>query len=188
MRITGGSAKGRLIISPKGLNVRPTSDKVREAIFDITGQDLTGIMILDLFAGVGSFGLEALSRGATGAVLIDNSDYSINLIKKNLDLCGYTDICSVLKKNLKNGISGVSRLARHNFGMVFLDPPYRKGLIPFLLKSLSTEINLSNKAQVIIESSRKEHFSSSEGGLEMVDTRIYGDTKLSFYIYRGYNE
>ena len=185
MRITGGLAKGRLIISPKGLNVRPTSDKVRETIFNVAGQDLTGVMAIDLFAGTGSLGLEALSRGATKAVFIDNSSYSINLIKKNLALCGYTDISTVLKRDLKKGLYGVSRLARDSFGMVFLDPPYRKGLIPFLLKTLPVAINLSNNAQVIVESASDEYFSTSEGGLEMVDSRIYGDTKLSIYIYKG---
>jgi 16S rRNA (guanine966-N2)-methyltransferase len=84
MRITGGEVRGRRLESPKGMAIRPTSDRVREAIFNIIGQDLSGLNVLDLFAGTGSLGIEALSRGALHALFVDNSQKSINLIKKNL--------------------------------------------------------------------------------------------------------
>ena len=81
MRITGGQAKNRVLASPKGLKIRPTTDQVREAIFNIIGQDLSGLKVLDLFAGTGSLGLESLSRGALSALFIDSSQQSLDLIK-----------------------------------------------------------------------------------------------------------
>ena len=89
MRITGGQAKGRLLAPLKGLRIRPSSDKVREATFNLLGQEFKGLNVLDLFAGTGSFGIEALSRGALWALFIDHSRYAINLIKKNLKRYNY---------------------------------------------------------------------------------------------------
>ena len=89
MRITGGQTKGRLLAPLKDIQIRPSSDKVRESIFNIIGQDITDQKVLDLFAGTGSLGIEALSRGAIGALFIDNSPQCIKLIEKNLKLCGY---------------------------------------------------------------------------------------------------
>ena len=112
MRITGGEARGRHLESPKGMAIRPTSDRVREAVFNIIGQDLSGIRVLDLFAGTGSLGIEALSRGASHAFFVDNSQKSIYLIKKNLVLCGYQDSASVVKINLRHGIPRNCRLLK----------------------------------------------------------------------------
>ena len=104
MRITGGQAKGRLLASLKGWNIRPTSDRVREAVFSLIGQDVTDFKVLDLFAGTGCLGIEALSRGASRALFIDNSIQSIKLIKKNLARCGYESLGFVWKKDLSKGL------------------------------------------------------------------------------------
>ncbi|MBW2217733.1 MAG: RsmD family RNA methyltransferase, partial [Deltaproteobacteria bacterium] len=101
MRITGGQVKGRIIASPKGMNIRPTSDRVREAIFNLIGQDLSGLKVLDLFAGTGSLGLESLSRGTQHAVFIDNSQQALKLIRKNLVTCGFENSGTVLRRDLK---------------------------------------------------------------------------------------
>ena len=100
MRITGGLMRGRRLATLRGLNIRPTSDKVREAVFDLVGQDMTDIHTLDLFAGTGSFGIEALSRGASWALFIDNSPRSINLVKRNLRVCGCEAAGTVLQRDL----------------------------------------------------------------------------------------
>ena len=89
LRITGGELKGRRLSPFRGPRIRPTSDKVREAIFSLIGQDVQGVRVLDLFAGTGSLGIEALSRGASWVHFVDNSLHSIELIRRNLSLCGY---------------------------------------------------------------------------------------------------
>jgi 16S rRNA (guanine966-N2)-methyltransferase len=186
MRITGGQVKGRILASPKGLNIRPTSDKVREAIFNIIGQDLSGLRVIDLFAGTGSLGLETLSRGALHALFIDNSQQSINLIRKNLSLCGHERAGVTLRKNLKKGIPRRHLLLKEKFDLAFLDPPYGKNLIPLLLEELSTEDVLTSKARVVVESWKTERLQvSSYGFLEMVDTRLYGDTRISIYTHKA---
>lgn len=173
--------KGRVLVSPKGLDIRPSSDRVREAIFSIIGQDLSGVKVLDLFAGTGSQGLEALSRGALRAVFIDNSQGSINLIKKNIALCRYQDSGAVLKTDLDKGIPGGHSLLKDLFDLVFIDPPYRKNFLPFLLKELSIKNVLSSGSRVVAESSKKEILPDFCGNLVMFDSRLYGDTKITIY-------
>jgi 16S rRNA (guanine966-N2)-methyltransferase len=180
MRITGGEAKGRLLISPKGMDIRPTSDRVREAIFNIIGHDLSGLKVLDLFAGTGSLGLEALSRSAKLSVFIDNAQRSIKIIKKNLASCGYQESGIILKRDLKKGISPNHPVLQQSFGLVFLDPPYGKNLIVPSLEKLSEGI-LSNEARVVAEFSKTEKLPHIIRNLEMADTRRYGDTRINIY-------
>ncbi len=182
MRITGGQVKGRLLESPRGLNIRPTTDRVREAIFSIIGQNLSGLKVLDLFAGTGSLGLEALSRGALHTVFIDNSQQSVNLIKKNLALCGYQDFGAVLRRDLVKGIPRSHPLLKGNFDLIFLDPPYEKNFIIPLLEKLSTTDVLSSRSRVVAELSKNDNLAVSFANLKMVDTRIYGDTKINIYV------
>jgi 16S rRNA (guanine966-N2)-methyltransferase len=182
MRITGGQMKGRLLASPRGLNIRPTTDRVREAIFSIIGQNLSGLKVLDLFAGTGSLGLEALSRGALRSVFIDNSQQSVNLIKKNLALCGYQDLGAILRRDLKKGIPRNHPLLTESFDLIFLDPPYGKNFITILLEKLSTTDMLSSRSRVVAESSRTDKPSVCFGNIKMVDTRLYGDTRINIYV------
>lgn len=183
MRITGGRVKGRVLAAPKGLDIRPTTDRVREAIFSIIGQDLSGLNVLDLFAGTGSLGLEALSRGAGHALFIDHSQESIHLIRKNLARCGFQHAGAVLKKNLAKGIPrGHPLLAAHNFDLVFLDPPYGKGLVPAVLGEFSERDMIPANLRVVAETPKNDILPASFGSLRMVDTRAYGDTRISIYI------
>ena len=183
MRITGGQIKGRRLSTFKGMHIRPTADRTREALFNIIGQDLSGLKVLDLFAGTGSLGLEALSRKAQHAVFIDNYQHAINLIKKNLLTCGFQDIGTILKKDLKKGLAlNHPELSRH-FDLVFLDPPYGKNMITSLLKELSTSDILSNRSRVVAELSKHEKLPHCFGTLEMADSRQYGDTRINFYVY-----
>jgi 16S rRNA (guanine966-N2)-methyltransferase len=183
MRITGGQLKGHLLVSPRGLGIRPTSDQVREAIFNIIGQDLHGLKVLDLFAGTGILGLETLSRGASNVVFADISLQSIKLIRKNLALCEHQDSGIIIRRDLRNGIRRIHILSKQLFDLVFLDPPYGKNFIPQLLSELSTMDILSNRSRVVAESSKTENLPVSFDNLERVDTRLYGDTKISVYAY-----
>ncbi len=181
VRITGGTAKGRRLLTAKGMSIRPTSDKVREAIFNIIGQELSDLFVLDLFAGTGSLGIESLSRNAACAIFVDKSPSAINLIKKNLALCCYENISHVIKKDLRKGIGQTLFSLKDTFDLVFIDPPYRKKLIPPLLTEISSVLSLSDDARIIAESSRDEDLPPSVGCLNKTDVRIYGDTQICFY-------
>lgn len=183
MRITGGEAKGRLLASPKGMEIRPTSDRVREAIFNIIGQDLSDLKVLDLFAGTGSLGLESLSRFAQHVVFIDNSQNSLKILKKNLATCGFQDSGTILKRDLRKGFSLSHPVLQQHFDLIFLDPPYGKDLITPLLEKFSTTVNLSNEARVVAELSKTETLPRSVGNLKMSDTRVYGDTRITIFLH-----
>jgi len=185
MRITGGQLKGRLLISPKGLDIRPTSGQVREAIFNIIGQDLHGVKGLDLFAGTGILGLETLSRDASSVVFVDILPQSIKLIRKNLALCKHQDSGVIIRRDLRKGIRRIHILSKQVFDLVFLDPPYGKNFIPQILSELSTMDILSSRSRVVVESSKTEKLPASFESLEMADARSYGDTRISVYAYEA---
>ena len=185
MRITGGQAKSRVLASPKGLKIRPTTDRVREAIFNIIGPDLSGLKVLDLFAGTGSLGIESLSRGALSVLFIDSSQQSINLIKRNLTICGYQDSGAVLRRDLRKGIPLKHPLIKEIVDLVFLDPPYRKNIISFLLGELSTKEVLSSGSLVVAESSKSDAPPVSVENFQILDTRLYGITRISVYEYEA---
>jgi 16S rRNA (guanine966-N2)-methyltransferase len=181
MRITGGQAKGRLLASLKGWNIRPTSDRVREAVFSLIGQDVNDFKVLDLFAGTGCLGIEALSRGAARAVFIDNSIQSIKVIKKNLTRCGYESVGFVLKRDLSKGLPRKHSLLKEKFDLIFLDPPYEKKMIPPLLGELSDRDILASPSIAVAESFKTETLPEVLGKLQMVSFRNYGETKISIY-------
>ena len=181
MRITGGNSRGRLLASIRGMDIRPSSDKVKEALFNLIGQDVTDQRVLDLFAGSGSLGLEALSRGAVWSLFIDKSRKCIDLIKKNLELCGYKDSGTVLKNDLSRGLPWKHPLMKEDFDLVFIDPPYGKGLIPPILGELSYRECLLPTSIVLAESSKKDVLPSEVGNVRLFDSRIYGETKIDIY-------
>jgi 16S rRNA (guanine966-N2)-methyltransferase len=183
MRITGGYLKGRKLALFRGLEIRPTSDMLRESIYNIIGQDLTNWKVLDLFAGSGSMGLEALSRGASLAVFIDCSTKSVNLIRKNLILCGLEKAGIVQKHDLSKR-TFLNHLDGH-FDLVFLDPPYGSGMISGLIHDLVSEGILSSPSLIIAETSERETLTIHERGIETLHPRIYGQTKLHLFRYEG---
>lgn len=181
MKITGGKSRGRLLASMKGMDIRPTASKIREAIFNILGQDISGNKVLDLFAGTGILGIEALSRGAESAVFVDKSDQSVRIINKNLTICGYQDRCRVLKREIMKGPALGTLSLKDGFDLVFIDPPYGKSLIPDVLVMLSSCGILSDNAVVVTESSKHDLLPETSEGLFLSDTRSYGQTKIDIY-------
>jgi len=180
MKITGGQIRGRVLAAPKNLEIRPTSNKVREAIFNIIGQDLSGSRVLDMFSGTGLLGIEALSRGAVLADFVDNTKQSLALIKKNLALCGFEHSGKICKWDLSKGLPGNRPFLDATYDLVFLDPPYRSHLAPGLIEALSVSERLGPGALIVLETGKTaetRHVLS----LQLVETRIYGDTKLSIY-------
>jgi 16S rRNA (guanine966-N2)-methyltransferase len=185
MRITGGLSKGRVLAPLKGLNIRPTADKVRESIFNLLGQDMTGLRVLDLFAGTGSLGIEALSRGALQAVFMDHSKISRQLIKQNLMRCGFESAGYFLKRDLTKDLPWEHPFMQENVDLVFMDPPYGKGFISPILHQLSKKPLLKPSSIVITESRKTDPVPSMEGTFRIFKTRLYGETKIDMYHREG---
>jgi len=182
IRVTGGSIRGRRLATLRGKDIRPTSDFVREAVFDLLGQDLSGARVLDLFAGTGSLGIEALSRGAVKAVFIDDSLKAIELIRKNLNLCGLKESGVVLKKNLSRGLLFPREPAlAGTFDLVFLDPPYEQGLIVPLLEDLDRGGVLEKVSRVVAQSEKQDDLPEIVGKLTTAKVRTYGATRITVY-------
>ena len=187
MRITGGSAKGRHLIRPKAgwCFIRPTGDRVREALFSILGNEVTGALVLDLYAGTGALGLEALSRGAETAVFVDQSRRALELIRGNLKSCFPSAKVSLQQLNLSRSES-IERLNRKTsgkfiFDIIFLDPPYEKKLAEKTLTMLERETLLKENGLVVAEERASEELAEQYGTLSLVDRRRYGETGIWLY-------
>jgi 16S rRNA (guanine(966)-N(2))-methyltransferase RsmD len=180
MRIIAGSLKGRRLATVKG-RLRPTSDKVREAIFSILGPAVQEARVLDLFAGTGALGLEALSRGAQAAVFVEDHPASLAVLRRNVETLGLVAQVEVLPLPVK---AGLKKLAARQaaFELVFLDPPYGSGLAAATLKDLAAAGILSPSARVVAEHSRREELPEGHKPLKLMEVRRYGDTRVALYV------
>lgn len=181
MRVTGGRLRGRRLAPPKGAAIRPTADRVREAVFNLLGHDLTEARVLDLFAGTGCLGIEALSRGAGRAVFVDRSLEAVRLIHNNLARCGLEHVGVVLRRDLRRGLP--SHLPQAAFDLVFIDPPYGGNLVAPVLAALLNQRTLALGARVVVETSRREPAAPIPGALAETVRRRYGDTNICIYDY-----
>ncbi|HBA89228.1 MAG TPA: 16S rRNA (guanine(966)-N(2))-methyltransferase RsmD [Geobacter sp.] len=182
MRVIAGAARGRQLLAPKNLRVRPTADRVKEALFSILLSrlgELDGMRVLDIFAGSGSLGIEALSRGADYAVFIDSHRESAELVRKNLEITRYADSAKVVVQEAAAALKRLERSERP-FHLVFLDPPYAEGHTERLLGILSNSPLIDPGSTVVAEFSAKENIPTGFGNLQESERRIYGDTALSF--------
>ena len=176
MRVVAGRFGGRPLVAPRGRATRPTSDRVREAVFSILGPDLIeGARVLDLFAGSGALALEALSRGASEATLVDSWSAAVSAIRRNLSAVGAD--AEVRRQDALSYLRGASRAARQ-YDLVFLDPPYRHA--SSLGRELSTALGpvLALAARVVAESDRRAPL---ELELPLLDERRYGDTLIRIH-------
>ncbi|MDY0039869.1 MAG: 16S rRNA (guanine(966)-N(2))-methyltransferase RsmD [Desulforhabdus sp.] len=182
MRIVAGEFRGRKLHSPKNSNIRPTSDRVRESIFNIIMPHLPNASILDLFAGTGALGLEALSRGAAQAVFVDDNSVAIRLIKENIKLCGAQDRVEVFQGAVDRVLSRLAKQERMigRFHVVFLDPPYGKGFLERTIVSMTPLVGPA--ALAVAEHHRREVLPPRLGDWALTRERKYGDTKVSFYL------
>jgi 16S rRNA (guanine966-N2)-methyltransferase len=180
MRVIGGERKGRRLIVPKGQAVRPTAARVKESLFNILPHDFTGMRVLDLFAGTGNLSIEALSRGAAKAVLVDASRRSATTIRENLRRLGLTARTEVWVAPAPRALKSLAKRGEI-FDMIFLDPPYDQGLVEPSLKRLAGGVLLSDTGTVVAEHSAREAASPRYGSLVLNDQRRYGDTLLSFF-------
>ena len=180
MRIIAGSRKGHKLHSIKGCVIRPTADRVRESIFNILGSLVIDAVVLDLYAGTGGMGIEALSRGAAVALFVEKNPYSLRTISHNLGHLNLTNQGHVFKRDILKGLSWMETLG-YCFDIVFMDPPYDKNYVAKTLLFLSKADMLSSKPQIIAEHSVREAVPESVGDLALYDQRKYGKIMVSFY-------
>ena len=182
MRVIGGVAKGRRLLAPKGQAVRPTADRVKESLFNILPRDFSGMKVLDLFAGTGNLSIEALSRGADHAVLIDSSERSAAAIRENLRRLNFAAKSDVWVAPAARSLRVLAR-RKDGFDIIFLDPPYDQGLAQQSL-DLIARCNLLNEGgTIVVEHSGREALQRRYDSLVLHDERRYGDTLLSFYTH-----
>ena len=182
MRIIAGEFGGRRLVAPRGLDTRPTSDRVKEALFNILGppvpRDGARFRVLDLFAGSGALGLEAISRCADEAVLVEEERIALEAIERNVDAVGVKARVRIVKREVGATITSLGG-GGEKFDWIFLDPPYAGGSLDRALRLLSTTPLPAGK--VIAEHDMKNPPDERYGKLALLDRRRYGTTELSFY-------
>jgi len=180
MRIVAGIARGRRLRAPKGRLVRPTADRVKEAVFSIleSRESFAGRSVLDLFAGAGTLGIEALSRGASEAVFVDPSRAASAAIRDNLATVGFTG--EVLAMPAERAIGRLAAAGRR-FDRVFVDPPYGEGFVGRTLRALDASALVAAGGLVVVEHGRGEDAPPVLGHLTRALDRRYGDTEIALY-------
>jgi 16S rRNA (guanine966-N2)-methyltransferase len=185
LRITGGIARGRKLMTPGSgqADIRPSSDRVREALFNIIAQRTTNSTVLDLFAGTGALGIEALSRGADFALFVDKSRQAGRLIEANLRACFHQPQAAFVRLDLalRTQVLPLALPSATRFDLVFMDPPYAQKLAGPLLTKIEKTALLAPGALVVIEEHRHATLPTTVGSLILINQRRYGETGLWFY-------
>jgi 16S rRNA (guanine(966)-N(2))-methyltransferase RsmD len=183
MRIISGSSRGRRLATPKSQAIRPTSDRVKESIFNSLGSEVEGKAVLDLFAGTGNLGIEALSRGAKKALFVEKGRQALRLIQINLAQVGMEDRSEILPKDVSRAI-GILNQRGESFDLILMDPPYEKGLIQRTLLKLHSHRIYHEDSILIVEHDRREPIPEKLEGWTLARQRKIGDTLISFLIPR----
>lgn len=179
MRIIGGEARGRPIRLPAGCRIRPTADRVKESLFNILNP-IEGAYFVDIYAGCGNVGLEALSRGARGSVFLERDLRLVDAIRQNLRLLGFEGRGEVIAADAEQGLRRLGQRGER-FDILFADPPYDKDFFPEILTCLEgTGLMAENGVIVLQHSVRENPEKSLPRALVITDQRRYGDTLLSF--------
>ncbi|MBR4099840.1 MAG: 16S rRNA (guanine(966)-N(2))-methyltransferase RsmD [Clostridia bacterium] len=175
MRVITGIARGKNLKTLEGNDVRPTSQKVKEAVFSAIQFDIEGRRVLDLFAGSGQLGIEALSRGAKSAVFVDNSAAALKIIKQNLESVGFNQDARVYNADF----ASFTAMSRDIFDIAFLDPPYHRGLLVSAIKAVLPL--MSDYGIIVCEYPPEVEIPQSIGGYEVAKTYRYGKINVSVY-------
>ena len=193
LRIISGDLKGKKLCSVRGRIIRPTADRLRESIFNILSFRVQGTVVLDLFAGTGALGLEALSRGAESALFIDNDKDSLSVIEQNIRSCTLGNKAKIIKWDIKKNLNCIrspgltGRILPSEpplFNLVFMDPPYNKNMLKPALCNLHSTGSLEREALIIVEHTLPESIPVDSPELEIADQRRYGKTLVSFLNYK----
>lgn len=182
LRVIGGELRGKKLRSVHGMTTRPTTNRVRESIFNILSTRVCKAVVLDLFAGTGILGIEALSRGAQFALFIDHDKAPVDVIKKNLHACRLDGRGTVFRHDIQKGLPWLTSYPSP-FGLVFMDPPYHQGLVKTALGHLHHSGSLATAAQVVVEHDPREPVPDTLPPFIRTDQRKYGKTLVSFLTY-----
>ena len=179
MRVISGTLKGRRLRAPDGMATRPTADRIKESVFNILGGSLQAKRVLDLFAGTGALGIEALSRGAASAVFVDQAKAALSAIRYNIRELGLEDRSRVIHWNIMKNLNCLIP-EKNAFDLVFMDPPYETNAVEPTLAGLISCGALTSGARVVIEHSSREPIVHGMGKLVLRDQRRFGKTLVSF--------
>jgi 16S rRNA (guanine(966)-N(2))-methyltransferase RsmD len=180
VRVIAGIARGRKLKGFRGWDIRPTPDQVKEALFNILGARIAGSHFLDLCAGTGAIGLEALSRGAQRVIWVEYKQKACQLIEENRQRCGFTTQGILMRCDVLRAIPLLEK-AGERFDFIFLDPPYRSPLAEQILQKLATSHLLAPAGLVIAEHSEYTTLASQYGALKQGRQKVFGQVTLSFY-------
>jgi 16S rRNA (guanine966-N2)-methyltransferase len=180
MRIIGGTLRGRKLTTPRGAATRPTANRIREALFNIIGPTVVDAAVLDLFAGSGALALEALSRGARNAVLVESDGKALEAIRRNVQRLGLERQARLIRWDAARSLACVRGL-RPPFDLVFIDPPYSRGLLAPVMANLAAAVALAPGARVAVEHAMADPLPPTTAGLALEDQRRYGKTLVSFF-------
>lgn len=180
MRIIAGSAKGRQLKPPRGVETRPTADRVKETVFNVLGQWLEGETVLDLYAGVGGLGLEALSRGAVEATFVERDRHVMQALAENARSLGFGEATTTLLEPVDKAVRQLAKQGAR-FSLVFSDPPYADRAGAAVLEALESGGLVTPGGRAVLEHDRRETLPERVGAFARVDERRFGDTLVSFY-------
>ena len=180
MRVISGKARGLKLNTPKNDDVRPTTDRVKESLFNMINSYIMDSDILDLFAGTGSLGIECLSRGANQCIFVDNSKESINIVKSNIKKARVENESIVLNLDFKSAINSLS-LKNKQFDVIFMDPPYYKNMFSDALSAVDNNNLLKEDGIIVVEHDTVDKFPDNMGRLYKSREKKYGNTTLTFY-------
>ncbi len=175
MRIQGGSLRGRKIKAPSAKDIRPTSQMIKEALFDILGDKIHGARFLDLFAGFGTIGIEAVSRNAESVVFVDKNKYALSIIRENLYNIGLNSLCKTINSE---AIKAIKERLSDSFDVIFIDPPYNYEYYDEVIRGIFEKRILKPDGLIIIEHYHKTKLTSEV--FEILKIRKYGQTTLTF--------
>lgn len=180
MRILAGKAKGRKILTLATKEARPTLQIVRKSIFDIIAEDVPGAHVLDLYAGPGSLGLEALSRGSQKVTFVDENRRVLDKLTENIERLGFHEKTQLVNEDVVKTLFRLSRGGK-KYDIVFVDPPYKSNLVSGMIEALEVCDILRNRGSLIIEHSKHIELPHRIGWLTLWKMREFGETRVSFY-------
>ncbi|CAM2954600.1 16S rRNA (guanine(966)-N(2))-methyltransferase RsmD [Hathewaya histolytica] len=183
MRIISGIAKGRKILPPEGMVTRPTLDRVKESMFSIIQNYIVDAVVVDVFSGTGSLGLEAASRGAKRCYLIDKNPTTYSILKKNVENLKFENICTTINGDSYETLKMLGKKGE-KFDIIFIDPPYAKEMIPLAIDITDKNSLLKKDGIIVCKIDSGEEIFEGTGDLILVNKRKYGNTTVLFYKYR----
>ena len=182
MRIISGRARGRKILSPESLETRPTLDRVKEAMFSTIQNYIQDSIVIDVFAGTGSLGLEAASRGAKEVYLVDKSNTTYPLLKQNVENLKFNDVCYTLNMDAYEALKNLKNKGKV-FDLIFIDPPYCKEMIPEAMKIIKENNMLSEDGIIVTKIDSIEEIYEGYDNIKLNKSKKYGNTTVCFYRY-----